>query len=94
MRLDNTQKKALDHALMGVEGEVYLFGSRIDENKKGGDVDILVFSQNDPYNLSKIIKQKYFTLCEEKLDVVIMDPDNLNKEQQAFLKVIDKERYK
>ncbi len=34
MRLDSTQKKALTQAVENVNGEIYLYGSRTDDNKK------------------------------------------------------------
>ncbi len=36
MRLDGREKEALNRALEGVEGEVYLFGSRVDDSRRGG----------------------------------------------------------
>ena len=37
MRLDAEQTSALEYALNLVTDEVYLFGSRLDPAKKGGD---------------------------------------------------------
>lgn len=94
MRLDKIERAALAKAIEGVDAEVYLFGSRVDDKKKGGDVDLLVFSEEDPYHLSRQISVRFFMECEEKVDVVVMDPNNLTKEQKAFLNVIQKERIK
>jgi predicted nucleotidyltransferase len=44
MRLDNKQKETLYKGIEGIENEIYLFGSRVDDAKKGGDIDILIFS--------------------------------------------------
>lgn len=92
MRLDHTQKKALEKAIENISGEVYLFGSRVDDSKKGGDIDILIFSEEDGTKLSQEVSIKYFLECEEKIDVVVMNPNKLTREQQAFLNVIDMER--
>jgi predicted nucleotidyltransferase len=92
MRLDSRQKRALSEALRGVEGEVYLFGSRVDDSKKGGDIDILVLTSRDAYSLSRQIKRRFMLECEEKLDVVVLNPACLNAEQAAFLEVIEKVR--
>jgi len=48
MRLDEHEKKALKHALKDFHGEVYLFGSRVDSSKRGGDIDILLMPKKDP----------------------------------------------
>jgi len=90
MRLSEIEKKALNEALNGVEGEVYLFGSRTDDNKKGGDIDILIFSNNSPFELSQEVTVRFFKLCEEKIDVIVMNPNQLTREQEAFLNTIEK----
>jgi len=94
MRLDAEQTSALEYALNLVTDEVYLFGSRLDPFKKGGDIDLLVFSKQDSFQLSQQITLRFFEKCEEKIDVVVMDPNRLTDEQQAFLNLIEKQRLK
>ena len=94
MRLDQEQKQAIDFALNEIDGEVYLFGSRVDDKSRGGDIDILIFSKEDSYKLSQKVKVKFFSQCEEKIDVIVMDPENLSLEQQTFLDTVDKEKIK
>ena len=91
-RLDDQEKAALDYALEDINEQVYLFGSRVDTTKKGGDIDILVFTKADPLETSRKIGLKFFYKCEEKIDVVVMDPENLTPEKQAFVKTIQKIR--
>ncbi|NLO18566.1 MAG: nucleotidyltransferase domain-containing protein [Ignavibacteria bacterium] len=94
-RLDDTQKQALIKALEGVEGKIYLFGSRVDLQKKGGDVDILIFSETDEAMKLKLdIQTKYFLEADESIDIVIMNPKKIEKEQQAFLNSIKKVQLK
>ena len=94
MRLDAEQTSALEYALDLITDEVYLFGSRLDSAKKGGDIDLLVFSKQDSFQLSQQITLRFFEKCEEKIDVVVMDPSRLTEEQQAFLNLIEKQRLK
>ena len=94
MRLDAEQTSALEYALDLITDEVYLFGSRLDSSRKGGDIDLLVFSKQDSFQLSQQITLRFFEKCEEKIDVVVMDPNRLTDEQQAFLNLIEKQRLK
>ena len=94
MRLDAEQTSALEYALNLVTDEVYLFGSRLDSSRKGGDIDLLVFSKQDSFQLSQQITLRFFEKCEEKIDVVVMDPNRLTDEQQAFLNLIEKQKLK
>lgn len=72
MRLDALEKEALRFALNDFKGEVYLFGSRLDETKKGGDIDVLLIPKKkvNPLRLSLKIQARFFSKCEEKIDVV------------------------
>ena len=94
MRLDAEQTSALEYALDLITDEVYLFGSRLDPSRKGEDMDLLVFSKQDSFQLSQQITLRFFEKCEEKIDVVVMDPNRLTDEQQAFLNLIEKQRLK
>jgi len=77
MRLDISERKALKYALEGFEGEVFLFGSRADDSKSGGDIDILLLpkEKTNPLKLSLQIQKKFFLKCEEDIDVVIYDAE-------------------
>ena len=94
MRLDPLEKKALYGAIENIPGDVYLFGSRVDDHKKGGDIDILIFSSENPFSLSKRVSVAFNMICEEKIDVVVMNSDQLSNEQQAFLNTLTLEKLK
>jgi predicted nucleotidyltransferase len=52
--------------------KIYLFGSRVDLHKRGGDIDILVISNEISVNQRRSIKIKlYNTLGERKIDLII-----------------------
>lgn len=93
MRLDPAERKALKSALAGINAErVFLFGSRVDDAARGGDIDILVYSRADPLKLSSKVATRFFMECEERIDVVVMNPRRLTREQRAFLATLDMER--
>ncbi len=74
MRLDAKEQSAIKEAIKALDpnADIYLFGSRTDMNKRGGDIDILI--------MTKILtsKDKISILCkifeeieEQKIDLVI-----------------------
>ena len=46
MRLSSDEKSAVVNAIacFDPEAKIYLFGSRVDDSQKGGDIDILSYS--------------------------------------------------
>lgn len=56
---------------------VYLFGSRVDDTKKGGDIDLLLMSGKITADTKRAIKMKlYETLGEQKIDIVVAADDS------------------
>ena len=94
MRLYPDEKLALDKALEDIDDEVYLFGSRVDDNKKGGDIDILIYSEKNSLKLSQEVSRKFFMELDSKLDVVVFDKDNMTREQKAFVNTLEMIRFK
>jgi len=58
--------------------EVKLFGSRIDDAKKGGDIDLLIISDKITFSnkLSILIKLKE-QIGDQKIDIIIYDSDKI-----------------
>ena len=48
MRLKDSERAIIISTVKGFDGNpsVYLFGSRVDNSKKGGDIDLLVMSDS------------------------------------------------
>jgi len=65
-----TLKKSIQSRLP--DASVYLFGSRTDDCKKGGDIDILVLSSNrlTLIQKSKIRSEYYKKFGEQKIDLI------------------------
>ena len=90
MRLSQNE---VTHILKAVRAKdthalVYLYGSRIDENAKGGDIDLLIASDKlslkDKIELLITIKD---SIGEQKIDLTLMSKDELNT--SSFFKSIE-----
>jgi len=74
VRLEEWEINEIKRSLREVFGEnakVYLFGSRIDDKKKGGDIDLFVEADNIDYEKEKefwILLQE--RLGEQKIDII------------------------
>ena len=74
MRLSPKEKSAIVNAIahFDPEARIYLFGSRVDNSQKGGDIDILIFSDRLTFKDKLKIKAVLFKQMEEqKVDLVI-----------------------
>lgn len=86
MRLAAIEKTAIIEAVTRIDPEarIYLFGSRTDDNKKGGDLDILIFSKDITFGDKLKIKAAIFEkIDEQKIDFVIAED-----EKDPFVKMI------
>ncbi len=77
--------KKIFHEVFG-QGKIYLFGSRTDDNKRGGDIDLYL----NPKNRENLYKKKIFFLFEldasigeQKIDVVFAEDSNRSIEKTA-----------
>ena len=56
------------------EAEIYLFGSRVDDTKKGGDIDLLVVSKTLTKKDMRLLKIDFFDhFGEQRLDIILDD---------------------
>ncbi|MBA3284462.1 MAG: nucleotidyltransferase domain-containing protein [Nitrosopumilus sp.] len=74
MRLKPEEVKIIKDAVavLDPQAKVFLFGSRVDPEKKGGDIDLLILSQvlTDIDSL-KIHKILFEEMEEQKIDILI-----------------------
>ncbi|MFH1222834.1 MAG: nucleotidyltransferase domain-containing protein [Pseudomonadota bacterium] len=98
MRLSQKQvdviKQAAGKCIRYVGAKVFLFGSRADDSKKGGDIDLLFeipgFS-GDSLRMKLDFMTEYSKhLDEEKIDITIYDPTNPKDENKIFVNTIGK----
>jgi uncharacterized protein len=86
MRITEQQKNAIIDAVISADqnAKVWLFGSRVDDGKKGGDIDIGVLSSIAEADVMQEIeiRQKIFdTFGGRKIDLVVSKDG-----QEAFFK--------
>jgi predicted nucleotidyltransferase len=82
MRLSTIQqhsiRESVERFLPGAK--IMLYGSRADDSKRGGDIDLLVLTK-DKFERSvqyKILAALYQRIGEQKIDLLIENPDKLS----------------
>jgi len=74
MRLTPSQIETIcttSRQTLGEDAKVSLFGSRLDDRRKGGDVDLLVEAQQEPGLLKRaLLKNRLEDLLQLPVDVV------------------------
>jgi len=79
MRLTNSEIQAIEKAIypLDQDAEIYLFGSRADDSRKGGDIDLLIISGNLTFrDKIKIRKTIFEQIDEQKIDLIIAKDDS------------------
>jgi len=74
MRLRNLEKESIIKAVKSIDPDsrIYLFGSRVDDNRKGGDIDLLIITDKISLDAKLAIKRKIFQEVEEqKIDIIL-----------------------
>ncbi len=87
MRLKEKEKQVITQVVKSIDPEaiVYLFGSRLDDNRKGGDIDLLVFSRKMTYSDKLKVKKSIFAALEEQKIDIFIDKDANNPFAQMAL---------
>jgi predicted nucleotidyltransferase len=74
-----TQIKEFTADVFGEEAQVYLFGSRLDEHARGGDIDLLVKTNKEVERPAvfpaKLAAKVMMANHEQKVDVVLIAPN-------------------
>ena len=88
MRLNPFEIKSIKNTFNSVfnTGKIYLFGSRIDDTKKGGDIDLYIITKDSnkvrkKIDFLRILKNK---IGEQKIDLVISYDNSTSIEQEAL----------
>jgi predicted nucleotidyltransferase len=86
MRITEFEKDTIVEAVKNADANarVWLFGSRADDSKKGGDIDVgILSSEIDVMEEIEIKQEIYDKIGEQKIDLVVSKDG-----QQAFFKHI------
>ena len=91
MRLSKQTQAAIKHTFDQLFiGEIYLFGSRTDDQKKGGDIDLYIIpdqkqTPEQRYDQKiKFLVALQLAIGEQKIDLVIAKDKNRPIEKEAI----------
>lgn len=79
MRLTREQINNFKNSIKAIDADakIYLFGSRTSDDKKGGDIDLAIFSKKMGRMQKAIVKNNFFkNFGEQKIDLVIFTNDD------------------
>ncbi len=74
MRLKDYEVRVIKDAVYSLDknAKIFLFGSRVDDKKRGGDIDLIVVSEKMNYNDKLRIYTNIFKKLEEqKIDIIL-----------------------
>ena len=78
MRLTTFESTTLKSSILDYYNEaiIYLFGSRVDDSQKGGDIDVYILIDHKPHFLDKprLLAKIKKLLGEQKIDLIFGYP--------------------
>jgi predicted nucleotidyltransferase len=83
MRLTPTEHQAITRVLRSIDpqGQVLLFGSRADDLRKGGDIDLLWRTSRPIDQKTQLRTQWQLEVsCDTKVDLLVQAPNDLDCE--------------
>jgi len=88
MRLKQKEIQIINETILNIfkSSKIYLFGSRVDDTKKGGDIDLFVVPQNKDNLFEKKLKTiaKLKNQLHKPVDIVVHKDYNRLIEQEAL----------
>ena len=87
MRLSESQRKVITEIISSFDpdADIRLFGSRVLDNQKGGDIDLLILSKIIDYHqklkIRSLLKQQ---LGNRKIDIIVTDEPGSDFQKIAF----------
>jgi len=79
--------KNIKDEIFGKNAKIYLFGSRVDSNKKGGDIDLFVIADKGFYTLEKkidFIRKLQDKIGDYPIDLIFQADKNRLIEKEAL----------
>ena len=79
MRLTDFEVSSIRRTVHALDADagIYLFGSRADDSKRGGDIDLLIISDRlSPADAGRVRWLLWELIGEQKIDIVIAKDDS------------------
>jgi len=98
MRISESYRKTIKKLFNSIfgEGKIYLFGSRVDDNKRGGDIDLYIIPKDNELTSEELFDKKIqflsklqLSLGEQKIDIIISKDKNRLIEKEAIFNGVE-----
>ncbi len=90
MRLKKQEIEIIKETITNIFGKatIYLFGSRVHHNKKGGDIDLFIIAEENSFKLKIEALSKLKRVLHKPVDIVLHRDFNREIEQEALKGII------